>query len=181
ASDRQRVLRIITEELLDYFMREMTDPGGECYSTQDADSEGVEGKFFIWTPNEIREVLGSEAVMVQYPLGFLHWLQALAYTPSKPREIAIVSEPNAADTQALQDVVRDGYQRFQVVALGAPDSGNTADGVGSIAAVPLLQDRGFVGGQAAAYVCDAPVPGRAFACRASVTGPQALKELFGLR
>ncbi len=53
--------RTITEEILDYVVREMTDPSGGFYSTQDADSEGEEGKFFVWTPDEIREVLGDEA------------------------------------------------------------------------------------------------------------------------
>jgi uncharacterized protein YyaL (SSP411 family) len=53
--------RTITEEILDYVVREMTDPAGGFYSTQDADSEGEEGKFFVWTPDEIREVLGSGA------------------------------------------------------------------------------------------------------------------------
>jgi uncharacterized protein YyaL (SSP411 family) len=53
--------RIITQEILDYVMREMTGPEGGFYSTQDADSEGEEGKFFVWTPEEIREVLGSDA------------------------------------------------------------------------------------------------------------------------
>ncbi len=53
--------RTITEEILDYVMREMLDPEGGFYSTQDADSDGEEGRFFVWTPGEIREVLGSDA------------------------------------------------------------------------------------------------------------------------
>jgi uncharacterized protein YyaL (SSP411 family) len=53
--------RTITEEILDYVMREMLDPQGGFYSTQDADSEGEEGKFFVWTPDQIREVLGEQA------------------------------------------------------------------------------------------------------------------------
>ena len=39
----------------------MTDPYGGFYSTQDADREGEEGKFFVWTPAEIWEILGEEA------------------------------------------------------------------------------------------------------------------------
>ena len=53
--------RTIAEEILDYVKREMTDPAGGFYSTQDADSEGKEGKFFVWTPGEIRALLGDEA------------------------------------------------------------------------------------------------------------------------
>ncbi len=39
----------------------MTDPHGGFYSTQDADSEGEEGKFYVWTPAEVEEVLGEQA------------------------------------------------------------------------------------------------------------------------
>jgi len=73
--------RTITEEILDYVVREMTYVGARAndqqlrpepqlpsntagvafYSTQDADSEGEEGKFFVWTPDVIREVLGNDA------------------------------------------------------------------------------------------------------------------------
>ena len=50
----------IATETLDYVVREMTDPSGGFYATQDADSEGVEGKFFVWTPEEIEALLGTE-------------------------------------------------------------------------------------------------------------------------
>ena len=53
--------RRVCEETLDYVLREMTDPAGGFYSAQDADSEGHEGKFFVWTPDEIRAVLGAES------------------------------------------------------------------------------------------------------------------------
>ncbi len=50
----------VAGETLDYVLREMTSPEGGFYSTQDADSEGEEGKFFVWTPREVREMLGDD-------------------------------------------------------------------------------------------------------------------------
>ena len=52
--------RRITEETLDYVLREMTGEHGGFFSATDADSEGEEGKFFVWSPDEIEAVLGSE-------------------------------------------------------------------------------------------------------------------------
>lgn len=51
----------IARETCDYVLREMTDAAGGFYSTQDADSEGEEGKFYVWAPAEIETVLGAEA------------------------------------------------------------------------------------------------------------------------
>src|SRR5215213_6862867 len=53
--------RETVEGILDYVLREMTHPEGGFYSTQDADSEGHEGKFFVWDIQEIRDALGETA------------------------------------------------------------------------------------------------------------------------
>jgi uncharacterized protein len=52
--------RDIAEETLEYALREMTDPEtGAFYSAQDADSEGEEGKFFVWSKSELEALLGE--------------------------------------------------------------------------------------------------------------------------
>src|SRR3989475_2654606 len=48
------------EEALAYIRREMVHPDGGFYTAQDADSEGHEGKYFVWEPAEIKAVLGSD-------------------------------------------------------------------------------------------------------------------------
>jgi uncharacterized protein YyaL (SSP411 family) len=52
--------REVVAETLDYVLREMTSPDGPFYSTQDADSEGVEGKFYVWSGAEVDKILGKE-------------------------------------------------------------------------------------------------------------------------
>jgi uncharacterized protein YyaL (SSP411 family) len=109
----------------------------------------------------------GRGMMSQYPLGFGQWLQALEYAFSKPREIAIVGDPDSADTQALLSVVRDGYRPLQVVALGAPGAQSPS--------VPLLQNRGQLDGQGTVYVC------RDFACQAPITDPAVLQSQLEAR
>ncbi|GIQ66753.1 thioredoxin domain-containing protein [Paenibacillus cisolokensis] len=48
------------EQIFEYVLRDMTDPEGGFYSAEDADSEGREGKFYVWRPDEIANVLGAE-------------------------------------------------------------------------------------------------------------------------
>ena len=96
-----------TEEILDYARREMTDEPGGFYSAQDADSEGEEGKFFVWTPAELIAILGeddarlfgyhfdvSESGNFEHGLSILHERQsveksaaALKVSPEKLAEI----------------------------------------------------------------------------------------------
>jgi uncharacterized protein YyaL (SSP411 family) len=60
ATQRETYLQVV-RETLDYVLREMTHADGGFYSTQDADSEGEEGKFYVWSPAEVQAVLGEKA------------------------------------------------------------------------------------------------------------------------
>jgi uncharacterized protein YyaL (SSP411 family) len=58
-------VRRVTEETIGWVEREMTSPDGGFYSSLDADSEGVEGKFYLWTPQELDTHLGSDSRVVK--------------------------------------------------------------------------------------------------------------------
>jgi hypothetical protein len=86
--------RRVTEETLDYVRREMTHPAGGFFSAQDADSEGEEGKFFVWSPDELRQALPDTA-MVAAALAYwgLHdgpnfEGHNILFVPRPPEEIA---------------------------------------------------------------------------------------------
>lgn len=50
----------VARQIFEYVLRDMTSPEGGFYSAEDADSEGVEGKFYVWSPREITEILGED-------------------------------------------------------------------------------------------------------------------------
>ncbi len=50
----------VAQETLDYILKYMTDANGGFHSTEDADSEGEEGKFYVWTTQEVHEILGPK-------------------------------------------------------------------------------------------------------------------------
>jgi len=51
----------VLQKTLDFVLRDMTSPEGGFYSAYDADSEGIEGKFYVWKKSEIKEILGNDA------------------------------------------------------------------------------------------------------------------------
>ncbi len=55
-----RYLQVV-DECITYVLHSLRDPLGGFYSAEDADSEGVEGKFYVWTPEQIQMVLGDDA------------------------------------------------------------------------------------------------------------------------
>ncbi|KAF5073602.1 thioredoxin domain-containing protein [Methanobacterium aggregans] len=56
--------RKVAEEIFRYVLRDMKSPEGGFYSAEDADSEGVEGKFYLWKKNEIMDILGPDAELI---------------------------------------------------------------------------------------------------------------------
>lgn len=56
----KRLYRTVAEQIFEYIRREMTDAEGGFYCAQDADAEGEEGKYYVFTPDEINSVLGNE-------------------------------------------------------------------------------------------------------------------------
>jgi uncharacterized protein YyaL (SSP411 family) len=103
-------------------------------------------------------------MLARYPLGFAQWLIALDHVLAHPREVSIVGNVEAADTQALLDACATGYRPHQIIALGEPGAEPVT--------VPALEGQGLIDGQATAYVCLDSL------CQAPVTEPEQLLELI---
>ena len=85
----EALYRDTAEGIVDWLLREMRAPDGGFYSALDADSEGEEGKFYVWTPDEVRALLTAEEYAVAAPAyGFdappnfenVHWNPVRAKT-----------------------------------------------------------------------------------------------------
>ena len=99
-ADFARVLR----ETLDYVLREMTAPDGGFYSATDADSEGEEGKFFVWSEAEVKQILGDEAE------GFARHHDVTAEGNFEGHNILRVLRPDEAEHARWAEARRKLYQ-----------------------------------------------------------------------
>ncbi len=88
-SDR---FRRVCCETLDWALREMRSPEGGFFSALDADSEGVEGKFYVWSESELRDVLGPLAE------------EALEYFRPRPFEHALILEGRGPEPPSLPEI-----------------------------------------------------------------------------
>jgi hypothetical protein len=114
-----------------------------------------------------------EPVLASYPLAFGQWLVAFDAATGTRGEVAIIGAPDASDTLALLDVVREEYRPGWSVAVGreADDISDAEPADREDAAdVALLEGRRQVGGRATGYVC------RDFTCSAPISDPESLRE-----
>jgi len=87
----------VARETLDYVLREMTSPDGAFYSATDADSEGVEGKFFVWSLKAIEDVLGAGPETAR----FLRYYGVTAGGNFEGANILNAAHPDEAEWAAL--------------------------------------------------------------------------------
>ena len=111
---RKPLYRRIARETLDYVLREMTAPAGGFYSTQDADSEGEEGKYYVWSLEEVGSILPPEdaAIFSNYygitqKGNFDH--KNILHISTPPEEFA---RQRDMELQELQTHLAEGRQRL---------------------------------------------------------------------
>ena len=120
---------VVVRDVLDYVGREMTSPEGGFTSAQDADSEGVEGQFFVWKPEEIAAVVGADDARIlcaYYDVGSPGNFEHGASVLSVPRDPEVVAARLGIGIDALTAVVDRGRKslaqaRAQRIAPGRDD------------------------------------------------------------
>ena len=99
-------VRRVTEETIEWLRREMTSPEGGFYSSLDADSEGHEGKFYVWEERELDALLGDDAPVVKRYFGVTPGGnfegRSILYVPN---DLAAVAETEGMSAERLRAIV----------------------------------------------------------------------------
>ena len=107
--------RQVAERTLAYVQDELTDPAGGFYSAQDADSEGVEGRYFVWTPQEIRSVLDDDLAQlasIYYNVADAANFEDGASVLSVSRDDDVVASELGLTWQEFQDKLQEVRERL---------------------------------------------------------------------
>jgi uncharacterized protein YyaL (SSP411 family) len=110
----------IAVEIYDYVLREMTAPGGGFFSSTDADSEGEEGKFFVWTLDELKAVLDETEIRAA-----IAWWGITAEGNFEGKNIlyvpldeAVVAENLGIDIETLREQIASARQKLYAARAG---------------------------------------------------------------
>ncbi len=124
----------VARETLEWVLREMQGEEGAYYSTQDADSEGVEGKFYVWSEEEVRRLLGSgaeefcriydvtvsgnweEANILHRPAGFSSGDAALEVRLREARDV-LLRERDRRVRPGLDDKILTSWNGLAIIAM----------------------------------------------------------------
>jgi uncharacterized protein YyaL (SSP411 family) len=110
--------------ICDYVLRDLRSPDGAFYSSEDADSEGLEGKFYLWTLDEVKSILGEEAGAIlasHYGVTeFGNWAHpGDDHVPHGPKNILHVDRPveiiarlNHLDAAGVAKTIEDGRRKM---------------------------------------------------------------------
>ncbi len=112
---RKERCRHVGEEILDYVLREMKAPKGGFYSTQDADSEGEEGKFYVWTRDQIKDLLGKEKgtpFCAYYGVGMQGNFEGEASVLHIASSLEKVSQSYGVSVEALEILLEEGRRKL---------------------------------------------------------------------
>jgi len=107
--------REVVEETLAFIRRELTDPGGGMYSALDADSEGEEGRYYVWTRDEVDSVLGSDAPLFAEAYGLNgpgRWEQDRYILLRTTDDVALAEKHDVSATAVHDRLLRDRGRLF---------------------------------------------------------------------
>ncbi len=105
----------VAREIFEYVLRDMTDAGGGFYSAEDADSEGKEGTFYVWTPDEVEKVVGrehSEVFHTYFGITEVGNFEGGRTVLNVPRPAKLVAERYGMGIHELKGLIEDGRRKL---------------------------------------------------------------------